>query len=253
MTADFNPFSLQGKKIIVTGASSGIGRQCAIDCSRMGATVVLIARNEDRLKETLERMWGEGHLYVVADINTIPSDFVQNIVNKIGQIDGLIYAAGIEKTTPMKFTERLDYELLMNTNALSALMLIRQLSSRKHLSEGSSIVLISSISSIIARVGLTAYAASKGALNSASKVLALEFAKRKIRVNCILPGTILTSMMQKALAQLSDEDQKKRISDFPLGLGKATDISSASIYLLSDASRWITGQSLIIDGGYTAK
>lgn len=253
MINDFNPFSLNGKKIVVTGASSGIGRQCAIDCSQMGATVVLIGRNGDRLKETIDLMDGVNHIYLSVDLNEIQPDFIQNIVQKIGRIDGLVYAAGIEKTLPLKYIGRLEYEMLMNTNTFSAFELIRQLSNKKNMSDGASIVLISSISSIIARVGLSAYAASKGALNSASKVFALELSKRHIRVNCILPGTILTNMMQEALSQLSEEDQIKRISGFPLGLGDPVDVSYAAIYLLSDASKWVMGQNIVIDGGYTAK
>ena len=253
MINDFNPFSLNGKKIVVTGASSGIGRQCAIDCSQMGATVVLIGRNGDRLKETIDLMDGVNHIYLSVDLNEIQPDFIQNIVQKIGRIDGLVYAAGIEKTLPLKYIGRLEYEMLMNTNTFSAFELIRQLSNKKNMSDGASIVLISSISSIIARVGLSAYAASKGALNSASKVFALELSKRHIRVNCILPGTILTNMMQEALSQLSEVDQIKRISGFPLGLGDPVDVSYAAIYLLSDASKWVTGQNIVIDGGYTAK
>lgn len=159
MINDFNPFSLNGKKIVVTGASSGIGRQCAIDCSQMGATVVLIGRNGDRLKETIDLMDGVNHIYLSVDLNEIQPDFIQNIVQKIGRIDGLVYAAGIEKTLPLKYIGRLEYEMLMNTNTFSAFELIRQLSNKKNMSDGASIVLISSISSIIARVGLSAYAA----------------------------------------------------------------------------------------------
>lgn len=249
---DFNPYSIKGKTIIITGASSGIGRQCAVDCSKMGANVVLIARNSTRIEETMNLMSGSGHISVTLDINNIPSNFIEEITQRtLKPIEGFIHCAGIEITKPIKFLKKSDYEGLIQSNAFSAFEIIRQLSNKRNLADGSSIILISSISSIIARAGLTAYAASKGAINSAVKVMALELSKRKIRVNAISPGTIMTPMMNQAFQSMTPEQQKNREDRFPLGLGKPEDISYACIYLLSDASRWITGQNIIIDGGYT--
>lgn len=253
MTEDFNPFSLTGKKIIVTGASSGIGRQCAIDCSRMGASVALLGRNEERLKETISNLNGEDHKYFSIDVNKISNDFVDNLVSIVGPFDGMVYSAGVEQTLSVKYTSKEVYSRLMDTNAFSAFEFIRQLSRKKNLNDSASIVLISSISSLIARGGLVAYAASKGALNSAARVFALELSKRKIRVNCIQPGTILTPMMEDYLSNIDEKDVEKRKSGFLLGLGQTSDISMGAVYLLSDASKWVTGQNLIIDGGYTCK
>jgi len=251
-----NPFSLEGKVIVVTGASSGIGRQCAIDCSKMGAKVVAIARNKERLAETLSLMDGEGHRYFSYDLSNSQgiADLVSAIVSECGRIGGMIYAAGIEKTLPFKLLKPENYSELFNVNTISALEMARSVSSIKNFNKsetGGSIVLIASITASIARNGTAAYSASKGAMVSASRVLASELAARKIRVNCISPGTILTPLMQNYLDQLSEEDFKKRISGFPLGLGKTTDVSNACIFLLSDAARWITGQNIIIDGGFT--
>lgn len=251
MSEAFNPFTLRGKTILITGASSGIGRQCAVDCSRMGAKIVLVGRNGANLNETLNMMEGSGHLISEQDITAIPRDFVKGIVNEIGQLDGFIHSAGIEKTAPAKFLKSNDYMTLFETNAVSAFEIVRQLISSKNLHDGGSIVLISSISSLIARSGLTAYAASKGAITSAVRVMAVELAHRGIRVNAISPGTILTPMMEKALSALTEEQQDKRKNSFPLGLGVTTDISNTCIYLLSNASRWVTGQNLIVDGGFT--
>lgn len=250
----FNPFSLANKTILITGASSGIGRQCAIDCSKMGAKVVLVARNEERLKETLSEMEGDGHKLYPFDLNKTNDikSFVTQIVAECGKINGLIHAAGIEKTKPIKILTTEDYEEVFRINALSGFELVRQLSG-KNMEHGGSIVMISSITSVIGRGGVAAYSASKGAINSAVRVMALEFSSKKIRVNSISPGTILTPMMQNYLAGLSEEDYQKRIDGFPLGLGQTTDISNACIYLLSDASRWVTGQNLIVDGGYTVR
>ena len=248
-----NPFSLEKKSIIITGASSGIGRQCAIDCSRMGAKVAIIGRNEDRLNETLSQMEGEGHAmysYDLAQLDGI-KDLVSKIVSENGKIDGVVCAAGIEKSAPFKLLKPSDYEEIMKINTFSAFELVRQASGVKVINIQASIVFISSITSVIARTTTAAYSASKGALVSGARVMAAELAKRNIRVNCISPGTILTPLMQTYLSQLSEEDYQKRISGFPLGLGQTSDISNACIYLLSDASRWVTGQNIVVDGGYT--
>lgn len=251
----YNPFSLDGKTILVSGASSGIGRQCAIDCSKMGAKLVLVARNEDRLHETVSQMEGNYHgvySYDLCDIEGI-KELVTKIVADNGKLDGFIHSAGIEITKPLKLITSEDYSQVFRINSLSSFEFVRQLSSLKNFNRGGSIVLIASITAIIARNGLTAYSASKGAMVSAARVMALELAKREIRVNSISPGTILTPLMQNYLTSLNEEDYKKRIDGFPLGLGKTTDISNTCIFLMSDASRWITGQNLIVDGGYTIK
>lgn len=249
----YNPFSLEGKTILVTGASSGIGRQCAIDCSRMGAKVVAIARNTERLDETLSYLHGEGHRSYSFDLSNCEDikDIVSLIVEENGKLDGLVYAAGIEKSMPAKLLKTSDYEEVMRINTYGAFEIARHVTGVKSFNSKGSIVFISSITSIIARKSTAAYSASKGALVSGARVLAAELANRKIRVNCISPGTILTPLMQNYLSGLSDENYKKRVDGFPLGLGESSDISYACVYLLSDASRWITGQNLIIDGGYT--
>ena len=254
MVKPFNPFTLEGKTVLVTGASSGIGRQCAIDCANMGAKVVAIGRNQERLDSVVAEMEGKGvsYSYDLANLKDI-KELISTIVEAHGKVDGFIHAAGIEVTNPVKLSKPEDYESLFRLNCISAFEIVKNLCGIKTFNKGGSIVLISSISGVIARKGLSAYAASKGALMSAARVMALEMAPRAIRVNAVSPGTILTPMMRKALDAISDEDRKKRIEGFPLGLGNATDVSNACIYLLSDASRWVTGQNLIIDGGYTVK
>ena len=248
----YNPFSLEGKTILVTGATSGIGRQCAIDCSLMGAHVVAVGRNQERLSEVVNVMASTcvGYSYDFADLEGI-KDFITTVVDENGKLDGFIHAAGIETTNPVKLLKPDDYEALYRVNCLSAFEIVKNLCGIKTFNKGGSIVLISSISGVIARKGLSAYAASKGALISAAKVMALEMSLREIRVNTVSPGTILTPMMQKALEAMKEEDRNKRVKGFPLGLGQTTDVSNACIFLLSDASRWVTGQNLIVDGGYT--
>lgn len=249
----YNPFSLEGKTILITGASSGIGRQCAIDCSKMGARVVAIGRNQERLDETLQQMEGQDHASYSYDLSKTDGikDLMAQVVANQGKLDGLICAAGIERTAPVKLLKPADYEELFRMNTLSAFELVKHATSVKAFNGVGGVIFISSITSVIARTGTAAYSASKGALVSGARVLAAELAKRKIRVNCISPGTILTPLMQNYLSQLSEEDYKKRIAGFPLGLGETTDVSSACVYLLSNAGRWVTGQNIIIDGGFT--
>jgi NAD(P)-dependent dehydrogenase (short-subunit alcohol dehydrogenase family) len=247
-------FSLKGKTILITGASSGIGRQCAIDCASVGAKVILVARDETRLQETISMLTGCGHSAYSFDLNNLEGikNFAGQIMMENGALDGFIHAAGVEMTKPFKIITPADYESVMKLNTFSGLELARQFtSSMKSFNKAGSIIFMASITGIIARTALTAYSASKGALISASRVMAVELAKRNIRVNCISPGTILTPMMESFLASLTEEQYKARVSGFPLGLGKTTDISSTSIFLLSDASRWITGQNIVVDGGYT--
>ena len=254
-----NPFSLSGKTILVTGASSGIGAQCAIDCAAMGARVVLVARNEERLQAVLQQMSGEGHRYYIQDLEVLvdgPQDagklFISQVVEDNGKLDGLVHAAGVEKTLPLKLLKPQDYRHILNVNTLSAFELVRQCSNKSFFNDGGHIVLIASITAIIGRSGTAAYAASKGAMVSAVRSMVPELARKKITINCISPGTILTPLMQNFLSTLSEEDYAKRVSGFPLGLGETTDVSHACVYLLSDAARWVTGQNFIVDGGYTS-
>lgn len=251
-----NPFSLEGKTILITGASSGIGAQCAIDCSKMGAKVVLIARNEERLNRVLSQCEGDAHAYYTADMAEIVDKgarpLLERIVSEHGKLDGFIHSAGIQKTAPLKLLSMKDYEEVIKVNTLSAFEILKYLPNIKYMNAGGHIVLIASITGVIGRSGLAAYSASKGALISAVRSMSLELAHRGICINCVSPGTILTPLMQSYLDTLDESKKKQRIDGFPLGLGQTADISNACIYLLSDASRWVTGQNLVIDGGYTA-
>ncbi len=255
MSESFNPFSLDGKKIVITGASSGIGRQCAIDCSRMGADVVLIARNEDRLKETLASLTGEGHYYIKADLSN--SECVCAAAERIndicGKVDGIVNCAGISTTLPFKLVSREKLDEFFATNVYSAIELSRELSKVKYMNAGGSIVFMASVMGVVGESGKALYSMTKGALIAASRSLACELSKRQIRVNCISPGAILTPINEK-LPHMADPEQRKHLEDMHLlGLGKTSDIANGVIYLISDASRWVTGQNLLIDGGYTAR
>ena len=256
MEREYNPFSLDGKTVIVTGASSGIGRQCAIECSRVGAKVVLIGRNEGRLNETYSTLQGDGHIVKVCDLTDfeILPKVVSDIVAECGPIDGVINAAGISTTLPLKLmgAEKLD-EFFKN-NVYSAILLSREVCKLKNVSkDGASIVFFSSIMGCVGESGKSLYSMTKGALVSAVHSLAAEFAKRKIRFNAISPGAILTPINAN-LPHMSDPELRRQLEEkHLLGLGTTADIAYASIYLLSDAARWVTGTNMIVDGGYIAR
>lgn len=252
----FNPFSLEGKTILVTGASSGIGRQCAIDCSKMGAKVVLVARNEERLTETLSQMEGEGHLCVAYDLTNAEGlkNLVADIVQQVGPLHGALHCAGISDSLPLKLMKTETLDKFFRSNVYSAIELSREICSIKNVSkEGASIVFFSSIMGCVGESGKSLYSMTKGALIAAARSLGCEYAKKKIRFNCVSPGAILTPINAN-LPHMKDPERRAILEgQHPLGLGECTDISNACIYLLSDASRWVTGQNLIVDGGYTMR
>jgi len=249
-------FNLSNKNIIVTGASSGIGRQCAITFSQLGANIILIARNRKRLEETFNRLNKGNHLYISQDI--IEYDKLENAINtvteKIGKISGFVHSAGTEMTLPLKSMTSSYYENMFAINVISGFELARIISKKKYLDEnGASFVFISSVMGMLGQAGKIGYCSSKGALISGAKAMALEIASKHIRVNCIISGVVETEMSNKMFESLPKESKKSVIDMHPLGLGKPNDIAYACAYLLSDAARWITGTNLIIDGGYSAR
>lgn len=252
----YNPFSLKNKTIIVTGASSGIGRQCAIDCSKMGAHVILIGRDENRLNQTRKMMEGQDHLIISYDLTDSVNlkSMVADIVNKMGTINGVLHCAGISDTIPFKLTKRETLDKFFQNNVYSAIELTREVCSVKNVSkEGASIIFFSSIMGCVGESGKSLYGMTKGALIAATRSLACEYAKKRVRFNCISPGAILTPINAN-LPHMADPEKRQALAEkHLLGLGECSDISNACIYLLSDASKWVTGQNLIVDGGYTAK
>lgn len=257
MEKQFNPFSLEGKTIIVTGASSGIGAQCAIDCSRMGAKVALIARNEERLYETLSQMKGEGHLVVPFDLSSSDGlkEVIKGIVEKMGKVNGVLNCAGISSVTPLKLINDDMLEQFFHTNVFSAINLSKEVTRVGNYDKeyGCSIVFFASIMGLVGDKCKTLYSATKGALISASRSMACELAKNNVRVNVVSPGAIETPINAN-LPHMADPELRRELeSKHLLGLGSCTDISNACIYLLSDASRWVTGSNLVVDGGYTVR
>ena len=247
--------ALKNKNIVITGASSGIGRECAMKCSKSGANVLLLDRDTRGLEEVKYKIEIEKGKAIIASIDltdiTNLDEVIYNYVIKYGKFNGLIHSAGIEKTLPVANLKQDDYIEVLKINTIAGFELCKILSKKKYGNEGSSFVLISSITSMIGRAGLTAYSASKGAINSGIRPIALEIASKKMRVNAICPGTILTPLVLKFLNSLSPDEREKRNAGYPLGLGECSDVANLALFLLSDEARWITGQSIVIDGGYS--
>lgn len=251
-----NPFTLEGKTIIITGASSGLGRQCAIDCSRMGARIALIARNEERLAETLASMEGSGHGVYPYDLKHIEGirELIREITNRHGRVDGLLHAAGLSSVTPLKLVKPSMYEDFFTTNVYTSIELAKEITRMGNYTKGAcSLVFFASIMGVVGEKGKTIYSATKGALISAVRSLACELAEKGVRINCVSPGAILTPINARQPYMVDPERRKALEDKHPLGLGRPEDISSTCIFLLSDASRWITGQNIIVDGGYSAQ
>jgi len=236
--------------ILITGASSGIGRSVAIKLSSLGYLCILIGRNIDRLTLTFNQLKGEGHKFFNGDINDV--SFVEDVSNQIGTINGIVHAAGILKLLPYQFIKRHDFSQIMDTNFFSPFFLTQELLNKKKVAGFSSIVFLSSISGpVVGSKGNLMYSASKSAVNGLVKTLALELAKKKIRVNAISAGMVLTEMWTENSFNLTKDQLISDSQKYPLGYGKPEDIASIVAFLLSDEASWITGASLIADGGFT--
>ena len=244
-----NLFSLQGKHILVTGASSGMGRVFAQMIASQSGLVTLLARNEERLNQTRQSLVGEDHHVCVCDLTDEKQ--LKNTTEEMKPLDGIVLCAGINEFVPVKYIKQEKISRMFQTNYFSQLILIQMLLKKKLINRGASIVFISSVSSIMGVQGTLLYASSKGAINSAVKVLASELAGQRIRVNAILPGIVRTEMLSGT--NISEEQFTQQESLYPLGLGTPEDVGNAVLYHLSDASRWLTGQCMVLDGGLTLK
>lgn len=245
---DNNVFSLEGKKILVTGSSSGIGRATAIECSKAGATVYLTARNAERLEQTLAEMKGDGHRIVPADLTSIED--IQHLVDEVEVLDGVALIAGINDKLIIKKIDDGFITKMLSTNFSGPALLMKSLLKAKKINKFASIVFMSSVSAFYPSVSNAMYAASKAAVNQFAKVLALEVLPLKARVNCIQPAFVETEMIHK----YSEDTLNEIRSNYPLGrFAKPEEIAYAVIYYMSDASQMITGTSLVIDGGYTLR
>lgn len=245
----YNPYSLENRKILITGASSGIGRATAIECSKLGATLLLSGRNEERLNDTLDNLDGFGHQIILGDLTD--NDTIETIVSSIEFVDGVVLCAGKGLTAPFKFCTRERYEDLFSTNFFSPIELLRLLVRKKKIVNSSSIVFVCSIAGVANyKIGGGIYGASKAALAAVMKYCAYELASKQIRVNSVHPAMVQTPIL--SVANMSEEEYKTDMEKYPLKrYGQPEDVAYAIIYLLSNASSWVTGHAMIIDGGRT--
>ncbi len=245
----FNPYSLDGKTILVTGASSGIGKATAIACSKMGAKVVITGRNAERLQETFQELEGEGHVQIIAELTN--EDDMARLVEETPQIDGFVNNAGIGSKTPINFIKQSALQNILDVNTIAPIMLTKMLLKKKRLQKGASMVLTSSISGVCSvDIGNTLYSVSKSAIDGFMKNAAKELAEKGIRVNSVNPGMVATPIND--YSNVSEEQMQADLMHYPLKRhGKPEEIAYAIIYLLSDAAAWVTGTALKIDGGYS--
>lgn len=250
MGVTYNPFTLEGKTILVTGASSGIGKATAIECAKMGAKLVITGRNEARLNEVYNSLEGEGHIQVIADLSN--DEEIQRLVDEIPVLNGCVNNAGYNVMSVIPFIKKDELGRIMNVNLTAPIMLTHLLVKKKKIAKDSSIVFTSSISARGRNsVGNSMYSATKGGLSSFMKNAALELAAKRIRCNAVLPGMVETPL-KEGKANVTEEQWETNRQLYPLKrFGKPEEIAYGIIYLLSDASAWVTGTELVIDGGMT--
>lgn len=243
----YNPYSLKGKTILITGASSGIGRSTAIECSRLGAHCVITGRNAERLQQTMDALAGEGHLQVVADLSN--QEGIDALIEAIPAVDGMVNNAGAGLRKPVGFYKQEDLDRIFQINTFTPMLLTKSLLRKKKMNKGGAIVFTSSVAALASQLGNGIYGASKSALATYMRYCAFELAEKNIRANAVLPGMVDTPFIHQG--RLAEEDMQKDMQDnYPLKrYGRPEDIAHAIIYLLSDAASWVTGISLVVDGG----
>ncbi|UOQ57708.1 SDR family oxidoreductase [Leucobacter allii] len=252
MSFDF--LGLDGSALLVTGASSGIGRETAIRASRAGARVALVARREDALDETRALLDGEGHVVLPADLSEhagIPA-VLRAAVEHLGPLDGLMHAAGVHATTPLRAVTTAQITGLLDANVTSSILLAKAFRSPKVRAERASIVLMSSAAGLVGEAGVSVYAATKAAVSSLGRSLALELAPERIRVNSVAAGIVETPLTEGLRRKIGHDAWAAIEAAHPLGIGSVEDVANAALYLLAPASGWTTGTTLVVDGGYTA-
>jgi NAD(P)-dependent dehydrogenase (short-subunit alcohol dehydrogenase family) len=235
-------FSLKGKTILITGASSGIGRQTAIETSNVDAELIITGRNKERLEETLSLCSKANHKIIVADL--LDHEQLVNVVSECEKIDGIVHSAGAVEYMPCKFINEKNVYEMMDVNYKTAILLTSYILRKKKLNNMASIVFISSIASVMPAFGGSLYSSSKAALEGFSRALSIEIAPKKMRSNCLLPTLVETNLLDKARKVVTNEGINQYEGQLPLGFGEPEDVANTAVFLLSDESRWITGESL---------
>lgn len=237
---------LSNKTILVSGASSGIGRQAAISISQLGGTLVITGRDKDKLKETYASLRGSGHQ--MQNANLVDESERKGLLEMLPQLDGIVHCAGIVGPTPAKFIREDDIDKMFSINYHVPVLLTAAILQKKKMNKGGSIVLMSSVVTQSPYFGGTLYAGSKGAIEAYTKTLALELVDRKIRVNCLSPGLVNTPLItdpaKEDNPEIVEDSLKRYMAKYPMGVGEADDVANAIVFLLSDQSRWISGTNI---------
>lgn len=247
----YNPYSLEGKTILITGASSGIGKSAAIECSKMGANVIITARNGTKLSQLMNELEGNSHRMVLCDLSNEAD--IDKMVEKLPEVQGLINNAGYTKILPVQFINTEAINDIFQVNTVAPMLLLQKLLKKKKIKKGASIVFTSSLAGLgCCTVGNSMYSATKGAISAFIRCVALELAPKNIRVNAVCPAMVDTGILSSGT--ITEEQLAIELNNYPLRrFGKPTDIALAMVYLLSDAASWVTGDNLVIDGGLTLK
>jgi NAD(P)-dependent dehydrogenase (short-subunit alcohol dehydrogenase family) len=251
----FTP-NLEGKALLITGASSGIGQQCAVVASRLGANLLLLTRSQERIRETISLLPGGAH-YAIHEVDfSYPAQVEESLpaaLEEFGALDGVIHCAGISVTRPLSSITEKQARELIDVNLLSAYLLVKTTTRKRFFADtGGSIVLVSSVMGTLGARGKSVYSLTKGGLNGTARSLAVELASRQIRVNTVSPGVVTTPLSSQAAYQLDPQWAGAVEAAHPLGVGRPLDVANACVFLVSDLSRWVTGIDLVVDGGYSA-
>jgi NAD(P)-dependent dehydrogenase (short-subunit alcohol dehydrogenase family) len=242
-----DPFSLAGRRLLVTGASSGLGRAIAIACASRGARIVATGRDEPRLAKTRAELAGEGHATVAADLNDAAGR--DQVVAAAGTLDGVVHSAGISRLSPMRLATPQHLADVWKINYEAPMLLTQKLLAKNQVAANGSILFMSSIAAYIGVAGVGAYSGTKAALIATMRCMAMEVAKRGIRVNCLAPALVETPLLAATETVVASLDEQR--AAYPLGFGKPADVANAAVFFLCGASRWITGTTLVMDGGLT--
>jgi NAD(P)-dependent dehydrogenase (short-subunit alcohol dehydrogenase family) len=250
-----NPMDMTDRRILVTGASSGIGRETAVMLSQLGARIILVARDRSRLEETHSLLEGSGHRIELRDLAVLDEipDWMKSVSQEFGMLSGLVHCAGLQMTLPLHRVTAGQVEKLVRINLTAAIMLAKGMRQTGVLASPGSLVLLSSAMGLVGSIGKSVYSSTKSGLVGLTKSLALELARDGLRVNCIAPSFVATPMYEEMKHRVGPEQMSAIESAHPLGIGSPRDVANAIAFLLADTGRWITGTTLVVDGGYTAQ